>query len=343
MTALSQVRTSHEVLSWGRDIVDPALRVGVGRLPPAARRIAGYHIGWWDAEGEPIEGVSGKAIRPALCLLTASAIGADPAEALPAAVAIEFVHNFSLLHDDVMDGDVRRRHRPAAWTVFGLGPAILAGDALLTAAFDSLAAGGHERARSSVRELSATVLDLVDGQSLDLEFETRDDVRMAECARMASAKTGALLGCACALGARFAGAPTAVIEHVRAFGERLGFAFQLVDDILGIWGDPAVTGKAVYSDLSSRKKSFPVVAALCSDTAAGTELAQLYGGSEPLSESKLAHAATLIERAGARSWAEAEADDQLALAFDHLGRAGLSGPAVGELTALAHLVTARDN
>jgi len=342
MTAVSHVRTSHEVLSWGREIVDPALRAGVDRLPPATRRIAGYHIGWWEADGEPIDGVSGKALRPALCLLTAAAAGTEPTEALPAAVAIELVHNFSLLHDDVMDGDVRRRHRPAAWTVFGRGPAILAGDALLTAAFDALAAGGRERARSSVRELSATVLQLVDGQSLDLEFEHRDDVRIAECTRMASAKTGALLGCACALGAMFAGAPAIQVKQVRAFGERLGYAFQLIDDILGIWGDPSRTGKAVYSDLSCRKKSLPVVAALRSDTEAGTKLAQLYGRSEPLSEGELAHAATLIELAGGRAWTEAEADAHHAQAFEHLQCAGLSGPAVGELAALAQLVTTRD-
>jgi geranylgeranyl diphosphate synthase type I len=343
MATPSRVRTSHEVLSWGRDIVEPALRAAVDRLPPATRRIAGYHIGWWDACGEPTEGISGKALRPALCLLTASAIGADPTAALPAAVAIELVHNFSLLHDDIMDGDVRRRHRPTAWTVFGLGPAILAGDALLTAAFDTLAASGDACARSSVRALSATVLELVDGQCLDLEFETRDDVHLAECTKMANAKTGALLGCACTLGALFAGASAVQVEHVREFGERLGFAFQLVDDILGIWGDPAVTGKTVYSDLCSRKKSLPVVAALRSDTAAGTELAQLYRHSEPLSEPELAHAAMLIERSGARTWTEANADDQLAQALEHLQCAGLTAPAIGELTALAHLVTTRDS
>jgi geranylgeranyl diphosphate synthase type I len=343
MAAVSGVRTCDEVLCWGREVVDPALRAQVDQLPATARRIAGYHLGWWDVDGEPTDGGGGKAFRPALCLLAAAATGANAVVALPAAVAIELVHNFSLLHDDVMDGDVRRRHRPTAWTVFGLGPAILAGDALLTAAFDALAGSGHRHADVSVRRLSATVLALVNGQSLDLEFEARDDVVMAEAIRMANAKTGALLGCACALGALFAGAPRPQVDQVRLFGERLGFAFQLVDDMLGIWGDPVITGKAVHSDLASRKKSLPVVAALGSDTPAGTELAQLYKQTQPLSAADLAYAAHLVQRTGARAWSENEAADQLTQAFEHLHAAELSGPAVGELTALAHLVTSREH
>ncbi len=324
-------------------MLDPALCAAVDRLPPAARQTAAYHFGWREVDGTPSEHVGGKALRPTLCLLTAAATGTDPAAALPAAVAVELVHNFSLLHDDIMDGDLRRRHRPTAWTVFGLGPAILAGDALLTAAFETLTASGNGRAESSVRVLSATVLALVDGQSLDLEFEGRVEVGMAECRRMTEAKTGALLGCACTLGALFADARPAQVEHVQAFGERLGMAFQLIDDILGIWGDPEITGKPVYSDLSSRKKSLPVVAALRSDTAAGTEFAELYRRSEPLSQRELAHAARLIERSGARRWSEAQADEQLASALEHLHRADLDARAVEELTALAQLVTTRDS
>jgi geranylgeranyl diphosphate synthase type I len=118
-------------------MLDPALCAAVDRLPPATRQTAGYHLGWREVDGTPSERVGGKALRPTLCLLTAAATGTDPAAALPAAVAVELVHNFSLLHDDIMDGDVRRRHRPTAWMVFGLGPAILAGDALLAAAFEN--------------------------------------------------------------------------------------------------------------------------------------------------------------------------------------------------------------
>jgi geranylgeranyl diphosphate synthase, type I len=262
---------------------------------------------------------------------------------VPAAVAVELVHNFSLLHDDVMDGDRTRRHRPTAWTVFGVNAAILAGDALLTVALDMLAASGHPAAPPGLRMLTAAVQDLVDGQSLDTEFEHRADVALAECLRMAQQKTGALLGCACALGAMFGGGRPEQVEQLRGFGESLGLAYQVVDDLLGIWGDPTVTGKPVYSDLRSRKNSLPVVAALTSDTPAGHALAALYHRDVPPAGTDLVHAAQLIDSAGGRAWSQARADAQLALALRQLAAAAPTTRAAAELTALARLATHRDH
>jgi geranylgeranyl diphosphate synthase type I len=335
-------RSAHEVLAWSRDVVGPILRTATETLPLSMRRIAGYHFGWLDEHGEPAAGGGGKAIRPALVLLAAEAFGDSPDAAMPAAVAVELVHNFSLLHDDVMDGDATRRHRPTAWSVFGVSGAILAGDALLTLAFDVLGASGHPAASEGARVLGAAVLDLVEGQSSDTAFEARDDVSLHECVTMAEGKTGALLGGACALGALFGGGGAEQIEHLRGFGGRLGLAFQLVDDLLGIWGDPAVTGKPVYSDLRSRKKSLPVVAALASGTPAGDELAALYHREQPLAGPDLIRAAELIERAGGRAWSQARADDLLVEALGHLASAGPAPRAAAELSTLAHLVTHRD-
>ena len=247
------------------------------------RRIAEYHLGWCDEPGNPASAPAGKAIRPALALLSAEAAGGTTAAALPAAVAVELVHNHSLLHDDVIDGDRLRRHRPTAWAVFGIGPAILAGDAMLTLAFDVLGAGAGPRTSEALRLLGDAERALVDGQMADLAFESRGDVELEECMTMAHAKTAALMGCSCALGVLSATPDERAIGHARAFGERLGLAFQLIDDILGIWGDPAVTGKPAHSDLATRKKSLPVVAALTSDTAAGRRLAALYDSGDPLS------------------------------------------------------------
>ena len=130
-------RSARDVLAWSRGIVEPGLRAAVGTLPSSMRRIAGYHFGWWNEHDHPERASGGKAIRPTLVLLSACAVGGAPAAGVPAAVAaVELVHNFSLLHDDVMDGDLTRRHRPTAWSVFGLNAAILAGDALLTLALD---------------------------------------------------------------------------------------------------------------------------------------------------------------------------------------------------------------
>jgi geranylgeranyl diphosphate synthase type I len=335
-------RSSQEVLTWGRDVLDPALRAAVETLPPGVRPIAEFHFGWCDEHGTPTPGAGGKAIRPTLTLLTAQAAGGGVEAALPAAVAVELVHDFSLLHDDVMDRDVRRRHRPTAWTVFGTGPAILAGDALLALAFDTLAATAGDRTEEAVRMLSTTVQDLVGGQISDLAFETRDEVGLQECMDMARGKTGALLGCATAMGRLFSAGDPDQVAHARAFGAQLGLAFQLVDDILGIWGDPAVTGKAIHSDISARKKSLPVVAALTSGTPAGRALAELYGRSEPLSGEDVATAAALVGESGGRAWSEQEAAEQLAGALESLRATGVSGPGATELEALARLVTTRD-
>src|SRR5882724_7015075 len=132
-------RSAADILAWSRTAVDGALRTAVAQLPASMRRVASYHFGWCDSEGKPASGDTGKAVRPALALLCAQAAGGDPEAAVPAAVAVELVHNFSLLHDDVMDRDLMRRHQPAAWTVFGTADAILAGSALLSLAFQCIA------------------------------------------------------------------------------------------------------------------------------------------------------------------------------------------------------------
>ncbi|MFY9808236.1 MAG: polyprenyl synthetase family protein, partial [Pseudonocardiaceae bacterium] len=278
-----------------------------------------------------------------LVLLSAQAVGGAPAATVPAAVAVELAHNFSLLHDDVMDGDLTRRHRPTAWSVFGVNAAILAGDAVLTLASDVLASSGHPAAMDGIRQLSAAVQDLVEGQSADLDLERRAGVELAECLRMVQRKTGALMECACAVGACFGGGSSAQVEQLRRFGMHLGLAFQHVDDLLGIWGDPAVTGKPVYSDLRSRKKSLPVVAALTSGTPAGQDLADLYQQDQPLSDPDLVRAADQIDLAGGRAWSQTQVDDLLAQAMRDLQLAGLNTCAANELGALARLATHRDH
>jgi geranylgeranyl diphosphate synthase type I len=339
---IAVTRSAREVLAWSRGLVEPALRTAVDTLPPSMSHIAGYHLGWWDEHGRPAGVSGGKAIRPALALLSAQAVGGTATKAVPAAVTVELVHNHSLLHDDVMDRDLTRRHRRTAWTVFGVNPAILAGDALLVLALDVLAGSGHPAATGAIRMLTAAVQDLLDGQDADLSFEQCAEVELAECAQMAEGKTAALIGCACALGALFGGGTPEQVTCLRGFGKYVGLAFQHVDDLLGIWGDPAVTGKPVHSDLCSKKKSFPVVAALTSHTAAGAELAALYHQDQPLSATDAAHAADLIDAAGGRAFSQAQADQLLAQAMRQLHCANSAANAA-ELGALARLATHRDH
>ncbi len=323
-----------------RDLVGPSIAAAVGRLNPSVRAVAAYHLGLADATGKPVTAGAGKALRPALALLSARAAGAPAERAVSAAAAVELVHNFSLLHDDIMDGDTERRHRPTAWTVFGVGPAILAGDALLVLAQDLLLETPPYGVWAA-RCLSAAVQRLIAGQSADLDFERRDDVQVSECLDMEADKTAALMACACSIGAIYTGAPAALVLSLAEFGTGAGLAFQLADDMLGIWGAPDVTGKPVGSDLRARKKSMPVVAALTSGTEASAELAALLAGQEPLTEPQVERATWLVEQAGGRDQTEAMAAKALDSAFGALGRADMPEDARAELSGIAEFITAR--
>jgi geranylgeranyl diphosphate synthase type I len=338
------LRTSSidDLLTWSRDTVDPHLRAAVDHLPEPLRHICGYHFGWRDASGKAVRGKPGKALRPALTLLTARAVGGDTAAATPAAVAVELAHNFSLLHDDVMDRDQTRRHQPTAWTVFGTSEAILAGDALLAQASYALAPAGG----TAVRWLNDAVIELCQGQAQDLAFERRTDVVLDECVTMAHRKTSALLEVSCALGALAGGADEATVHLMRGFGRHLGLAFQLVDDLLGIWGSPAVTGKPVLNDLRARKKSLPVTYVLCRGGNRAEDLAAWYAEERPAdgdTEETLRRVAALIETAGGRGWATEEAERQLRLADAALDRVDLPAAPRAELSDLARYLTRRES
>ncbi|PRY61883.1 polyprenyl synthetase family protein [Glycomyces artemisiae] len=318
-----------------RAAIDAGLRAAASRLPAPAARIAAYHFGWTDEAGNPVEANSGKALRPLLTLLAAKTVSGQWHTAVPAAVAVEMVHNFSLIHDDIIDRDGLRRHRPTAWKVFGVNDAILVGDALHALAFEVIAEAGGDRARAGAGLLAQTVRALIEGQLADTRFEGREHVDLAECVAMSEAKTASLMGCATALGALFGGGTPEQVEALRDFGSRLGLAFQHVDDLLGIWGDPAVTGKAVYSDLRNRKKSLPVTAALGSGHADAPELAALYRAAAPLDEDGLRRAAELVESCGGRIASQRAAESLTAAAADGLADRRLHGGAVEELTSLA--------
>jgi len=331
-----------EGVAIARDLVGPALAASVDRLTPEVRAVSAYHLGMTDADGRPA-GSGGKALRPALALLSARAAGAPPQRGVPAAVAVELVHNFSLLHDDIMDGDIERRHRPTAWKVYGVGPAILAGDALLALAQDILLEESGPQGAWAARCLSAAVLRLIAGQGADLAFEKRDDVTLSECLTMAGDKTAALMACACSLGAVYLGAPPALAMGLAGFGAHAGLAFQLTDDLLGIWGAPEITGKPVRSDLRARKKSLPVVAALSGGTDQGRQLGELLSRPEPLTEEDLVLAAKLVEEADGKRWTEAEADTQLAEAERCLAETDMPADVRAEFSAIAQFITTRQS
>lgn len=333
MTTQTEAR---QLLAEAGTVTEPALREAVDELPGRLRQMAGYHLGWWDEYGRAEEANRGKALRPALVLACERAVGSTAA-AVPAAVAVELVHNFSLVHDDVMDGDAKRRHRATAWKVYGVGQAILLGDAFLALAYQVLNRLPRPYTEAATTMMTSAVADLLEGQSDDLAFEDRTEVTPAECMAMARKKTGALLACSAGLGALAGGGASAQITQLFTFGAELGLAFQCADDLLGIWGDPASTGKPAYSDLVSRKKSLPVAAAFASGTAAGDWLLRAYQRDELDPQ----EAATAVELSGGRAWCQAQADTLIDKARGSL-RSGVPLARTEELAALAGLVARRD-
>lgn len=294
--------TQAAVLDVARSEVGPELRSLVATLPEPLRLMARYHFGWRDPEGRPTASGSGKHLRSAVLFAVSDACRGGRTSRARAAAAVELVHNFSLVHDDIMDRDLTRRGRRTIWAVWGEPDAVLLGDALLALALRGAAeCGSNATAGAVVRLLTDATVELCRGQHEDCAFETAADIDVSQYSRMVDGKTGALMGCAAALGAVCAEAPEPVVSAFAEFGRKLGAAFQFADDVLGIWGDTRHTGKAVGSDLHRRKRSLPVLLALNSATPEATELRRLYSSDMPLGASGIARAEELIERVDGRA------------------------------------------
>ena len=223
-----------------------------------------YHMGW-TGEGAGPE-AAGKRIRPLMLLLCTSACGATWEPALPAAAAVELVHNFSLVHDDIQDNSDKRRGRPTTWVKWGMPMAINVGDALFVLSNQAIIDLNEYYSPDVIVRaagiLHDTCLDLTRGQFLDMSYEERVDLSVDDYWPMVAGKTAALLSACCHIGALLGGADEAKQESYRSFGHYLGIAFQVQDDILGIWGNESLTGKSAASDLVEGKNSLPVLAGL---------------------------------------------------------------------------------
>ncbi len=289
MTALPPLDAArvNDLLTRYRDPVVEAMREALERPGVDHVSLMRYHLGWADAAGNPLPAAGGKMLRPALCMLCCEAVGGDPARAMPAAAALELVHNFTLIHDDIEDASDTRHGRETLWRVAGVPQAINAGDGMFVLARRTLlgmadAGVAAERVLDAARALDDACVLLCEGQYADIGFETSEQVSLAEYEAMIAGKTAALLGASAAIGAIAGGADEAIVAALGECGRLLGFAFQIQDDVLGIWGEEAVTGKPVADDIRSRKKSFPVVYAfdrLGTDDRA--ELARIYGSKAP--------------------------------------------------------------
>lgn len=239
-----------------------------------------YHLGWVDQAGSPApQAISqGKALRPTLCLFACEALSEGVAQASPAAAALELIHNFSLIHDDIQDQDRERRHQPTVWWLWGVPKALVAGNALQSVGDLALLDTAEEGASPEVtlrvsKLLTASYLEMIEGQCMDLAFESRVCITTDEYLKMIAYKTGALFRSGLEIGASLATGDTGEVEAFSRFGSSIGRAFQIRDDYLGIWGDVATSGKAAGNDIRRRKKSYPVVFAL--QQARGPALADL--------------------------------------------------------------------
>ncbi len=282
----------------------PALDALLRQLVTAAPEAPGFHLlleyplGWVTAEGTPLEQTGGKRVRPLLLLLCAEAAGGYWRAALPAAAAVELLHNFSLIHDDIEDASPLRHGRPTAWKQWGIANAINAGDAMFALAYTALAGLSQSTSPEVTIEAWAIFnemnLNLTRGQHLDMRFETQNTVSTSEYVAMIEGKSAALLAASAQLGGLIGSGNRAVADHYRLFGLNLGLAFQIRDDILGIWGDPDVTGKSAATDILARKKSLPTLFGL----EHSPELRDLYARVQ-FGDAEVAEAVAILDNAGA--------------------------------------------
>ena len=301
-----------------------------------------YHLGWVDERFNPRGTRSGKRVRPVLCLLSCEAAGGDWEQVLPGGAAVELMHNFSLIHDDIEDRDHTRRGRPTVWSLWGVAQGVNAGDTLF--ALSQLALMGLSQRGvpaplvvEAMRVFNNTCVALTSGQYLDISFESRAAVSVAEYLKMIEGKTGALISAACEIGAIVAEAPPERREQLRRFGYHLGRVFQMRDDILGIWGDPAVTGKPVGSDILHHKKTLPIVHGM----ERSRELRDWLGRAA-FSEEDVLRATEWLVETGSREYTEELAQTHYVRALSTLEETGLDNPAVESLRELAYLFLTRD-
>ena len=316
--------------------IENELRSQVSRLDEENtlpfKEMLSYHMGWAGENAGPE--AMGKRIRPLLLLLTTASCGMDWKAALPAAAAVELMHNFSLVHDDIQDNSPKRHGRPTVWMNWGIPMALNVGDALFAMANLAITDLGNkfpaDKALAANQILQRTCLDLTRGQFLDMSFEDQKEVKVEDYWLMVTGKTASLLSACCHIGAVLGNVDEATEEAYRSFGHFLGLAFQVQDDILGIWGDEIVTGKSAASDLIERKKSLPVLVGLSKKGSFAT----LWNNQE-ITTDNVEEAAKLLASESAYTYTHDIAKQMTDLAINSLREADPQGEAGDALMELA--------
>jgi len=290
-----------------RHQVEGELRAALEAHSVGLYQMLRYHLGWSDRDGRPVDGLGGKRLRPILCLSTCEALGGDVQQALPAAAAVELIHNFSLVHDDIEDESPERHDRPAVWTVWGPAQAINAGDSMHSLAWLMLTrlqqrGVAPEKVLWSTQILDEATLRLCEGQFLDIMYQEQVDVGLEEYLAMTKGKTAALFSSAMQLGAVVASGDRQTVDTLARSGTGLGIAFQIRDDVLDL--DEEHAGEVVTGDIARKKKTFPVVYAQERGTQkARQELRRIYS-KERLGRADVQRVLSILEAEGALEQAE---------------------------------------
>lgn len=298
-----------------------------------------YHMGW-TGDGAGPE-ATGKRIRPLMLLLTVTACGTEWIHATCAAAAVELVHNFSLVHDDIQDNSDKRRGRTTTWKIWGMPMAINVGDALFVLSNQAIMdLSGKYPAETIVKAatiLHNTCLDLTRGQFLDMSYEKRNNLGVEDYWPMVAGKTAALLSACCYIGSVLGGVEESQQDAYRSFGHALGMAFQVQDDILGIWGDEAITGKSAASDLLEGKKSLPVLHGLSKRGKFAERWAK-----GPIHPQEVEEIAQLLAKEGSYEYTHGISRQMTTLALDSLREADPQGEAGQALMELANKLIKRE-
>jgi geranylgeranyl diphosphate synthase, type I len=306
-----------------------------------------YHLGWLDEQFAPAKANSGKLIRPLLVLLANRIFGGNDQQALPLAAGIQLIHDFSLIHDDIEDNSEVRRGRKTAWKIWGVAQGINTGDgmfALAHCAVHRLSDVGvpAQRVLNILRDFDGTILQICEGQYLDMAGEGQMDVSIERYVQTIRRKTAMLTAAATGLGTRVATDDDSQIAAMWDFGEALGLAFQMRDDLLDIWGDPERTGKPYAADLIQRKMSLPVIHGLAHAAHADRERFVALYRQPTLSHAEIESLLAILDRSESRTYVEGLARDEYERAMQALGRvSAVDSCALEELRSLAEQLLER--
>ena len=284
-----------------------------------------------------ILGLGGKRLRPILTLMTADAFNDDYEKALNAALSIEIFHNFSLIHDDIMDAAPLRRGRPTVHEKWDINTGILSGDAMLIMAYQLFEAYDATTFQELAKLFSKTALEVCEGQQYDMDFETRDDVSVAEYLKMIEFKTAVLVGAAMKMGAIVASASKHDQDHMYEFGRLLGIAFQLQDDYLDAFGDPESFGKQVGGDIIENKKTYLYLKALeFSDDEDTLQLQHLFGINPSDATEKIETVKQIFQSSGSADATRREIENYTNKAFAVLDELSIPENKKGVLRNFGH-------